>query len=240
MSNYIIRLDDASDYMDIQKWIQIEELLDKYKIKPLFGIIPQNNDESLISKYTQNHNFWNIIHSWIDKGWVPAMHGYEHRYLTKSGGINPIHKRSEFAGLPYEEQAEKIRKGYEILVEQNIKPEIFFAPSHTFDNNTLKALAIETPIRIISDTIAWNVYKDGIFWFIPQQSGRVRKLPFKTVTFCYHPNTMNDNLYSELENFIKKNITAFKDFHYEEVLNSQRKLSILDRLIRNAYFTYRK
>ena len=116
MSNYILRLDDASDYMDIEKWMRMERLLDKYQIKPIFGIIPKNGDESLVSKYQQNPEFWSLMHSWIDKGWIPALHGYEHRYVTEDGGINPVNKRSEFAGLSYEEQAEKIRKVYQLLV----------------------------------------------------------------------------------------------------------------------------
>ena len=202
MSKFILRLDDASDYMDLEKWAHMEKLLDKYGIKPIFGIIPKNADDSLVSIYERNPDFWSLIHSWIDKGWTPAMHGYEHRYVTKYGGINPVNKRSEFAGLPYEEQAEKIRNGYQILVEHGIEPGIFFAPSHTFDDNTLKAIKNETPIRIISDTVAWDVYKDGEFWFIPQQSGSVRRLPFKTVTFCYHPNTMSDRAYVVLERFL--------------------------------------
>ena len=38
MSQYILRLDDASDYMDVKKWQRMEELLDRYGIKPLVGI----------------------------------------------------------------------------------------------------------------------------------------------------------------------------------------------------------
>lgn len=231
MSNYILRLDDASDYMDIEKWMRMERLLDKYQIKPIFGIIPKNGDESLVSKYQQNPEFWSLMHSWIDKGWIPAMHGYEHRYVTEDGGINPVNKRSEFAGLSYEEQAEKIRKGYQILVEHDISPEIFFAPSHTFDENTLKAIKSETPIRIISDTVAWDVYKEGEFWFIPQQSGSVRKLLFKTVTFCYHPNTMSDKAYEELESFISKN-----HFITIEHFETNRRMKMIDKILRFLYF----
>ena len=77
----------------------------------------------------------------------------------------------------------------------------FFAPSHTFDQNTLSALKNETPIRIISDTIAMFI-KEGVFWFIPQQSGVVRWLPYKTVSVCYHPNTTKDDDYIRLESFI--------------------------------------
>lgn len=232
MKQYIIRLDDASEYMDLQKWIRMEKLLDEYDIKPIFGIIPKNGDESLISKYEWNPDFWNLMHRWIEKGWIPAMHGYEHRYVTKDGGINPVNKRSEFAGLPYAEQAEKIRKGYQILKEHSILPDIFFAPSHTFDINTLIALKEETPIRIISDTVAWDVYKDGDFWFIPQQSGRARKLPFKTITFCYHPNAMSDNDFVVLESFCHTH--TFSSF---PIVQSYRRKKTFDRLLNRIYLS---
>lgn len=236
MSDYILRLDDASDYMDLEKWGRMEVLLDTYGIKPIFGIIPKNADESLVTKYEQNPHFWSLMHSWINKGWIPAMHGFEHRYVTKDGGINPVNKRSEFAGLPYEEQAEKIRNGNRILIEHDIKPDIFFAPSHTFDENTLKAIKEETPIRIISDTIAWDVYKNGDFWFIPQQSGSVRKLPFKTVTFCYHPNTMGEKAFDELESFIRKN----RDSFIAVIDTKERELSILDMILQKIYLSMHK
>ena len=231
MSRYIMRLDDASDYMDLKKWTHMECLLDKYQIKPIFGIIPKNGDETLVSKYEHNPDFWSLMHSWVDKDWIPAMHGYEHRYVTKEGGINPVNKRSEFAGLPYEEQAEKIRKGYQILVERGIQPEVFFAPSHTFDENTLKAIKNETPIRIISDTVAWDVYKDGDFWFIPQQSGSVRRLPFKIVTFCYHPNTMSEKAFDELETFLKKYRSAFEAI----IDTNDRPLRQSDKMLQRIY-----
>lgn len=235
MGQYILRLDDASDYMDLEKWSRMENLLDKYGIKPIFGIIPKNADESLVSKYERNPDFWSLMHSWIEKGWTPAMHGYEHRYVTKEGGLNPVNRRSEFAGLPYEEQAEKIRKGYKILVEHEIKPEIFFAPSHTFDENTLKAIKAETPIRIISDTVAWDIFKEGDFWYIPQQSGSVRKLPFKIVTFCYHPNTMSENGFTELESFIQQNRNSFVLASKIELKN--RKKNAVERLLQKAYLS---
>lgn len=90
------------------------------------------------------------------------------------------------------------------MEKNGINPKIFFAPAHTFDRNTLLALKNKSNIRIISDTIAYDKYEDEGITFIPQQSGRVRKLPFKTVTFCYHPNLMRDKDFFELENFLKK------------------------------------
>ena len=46
---YLLRLDDASEYMDTGKWARTEKLLDKYGVKPIFGIIPHNEDPQLIT-----------------------------------------------------------------------------------------------------------------------------------------------------------------------------------------------
>ena len=35
MSKYIMRLDDAAEKMDVEKWNRIELLLDKYNIKTI-------------------------------------------------------------------------------------------------------------------------------------------------------------------------------------------------------------
>ena len=233
MKNYIIRLDDASDYMNVPNWEKVEKILDEFEIKPIFGIIPDNHDQSIVDKYPKNPAFWNLVEKWIKKGWIPAMHGYEHRYVSRDGGINPVNNKSEFAGLPYEMQSKKIEKGWIILKQHGIEPSIFFAPSHTFDLNTLKAIKEKTSIRIISDTIAWDIYKADDFYFIPQQSGRVRKLPFRTVTFCYHPNTMNDNDFEVLRLFICRNVSYFRNT-WE--CKCAKKRTVMDKLLQKLYF----
>jgi len=234
---YLIRLDDASEYMDINKWVQMEKLLDKYNIKPIFGIIPANQDPNLLS-YGKVDEFWKLIIRWKKKGWVPALHGYTHVFETNEGGINPVNSRSEFAGVPFERQCQKIRDGMKILREHEIIPEIFFAPAHTFDENTLRALKKESEIRVISDTIASDVYYEDGFYFIPQQSGRCRRLPFKVVTFCYHPNIMNNEDFNRLELFLEKYSGNFDIFHYK--ILRERRLGIIDRVIRSLYFIGRK
>lgn len=235
MSKYLLRLDDASEYMDVAKWERMELLLERYDVKPIAGIIPSNHDKSLVENYSFDSKFWGRVDRWMAKGWAVAQHGYEHCYVTQSGGINPVNNRSEFAGLTYEEQAEKVANGYAILAAHGVVPQIFFAPSHTFDDNTLKAIYDKTPIRVISDTIANDVYYQKGFWFIPQQSGRVRKLPFATVTFCYHPNTMNDQAFEELESFLKQ----CKFTNVDELEFRMKKRSLLDNILRWLYFTRR-
>ena len=234
---YLLRLDDASEYMNTEKWTRMEKLLDKYGIKPVFGIIPHNEDPQLIV-YKKDPAFWDWARQKVADGWTPAMHGYSHCFETKEGGINPVNRYSEFAGVSYERQCEKIKNGYRILMEHEINPEIFFAPAHTFDENTLKALETETPIRVISDTIANDVYYEDPFYFIPQQSGSVRKLPFKTVTFCYHPNVMEDNDYILLEVFFKGNHGFFQD--YAQMKRGKRSQNMCDRILKFLYFYRRK
>lgn len=234
---YLIRLDDASEYMDFDKWARMEAILDKYGIKPIFGIIPANEDESLL-KYGKVDGFWDLMQTWIEKDWTPALHGYTHVFETEDGGINPINKKSEFAGVPYEKQAEKIKKGYTMLKEHGVDPGIFFAPAHTFDRNTVKALVAETNVRIISDTVADDVYYEDGIYYIPQQSGSCRKLPFKIVTFCYHPNTLTDEGFINLEHFLEKHAHNF--VKASDVVLKKRKLGLLDRLYRKWYFMRRK
>ncbi len=237
MKQFLIRLDDASEYMDVCKWIQVQHLLDEFSIKPVFGVIPQNDDKNLKELYPCNQDFWKLVKTWMDHGWTPAMHGYEHKYVTANGGMNPVNNRSEFAGLPYEEQAEKIRKGYAVLKSHDIMPEIFFAPSHTYDIYTLKALYKETPIRVICDTAVSDIYYKHPFYFIPQQSGRVRNLPFKTVTFCCHPNEMKKRDFERLKIFLARYSDQCVSFRKD--LLKKRRLSSYDKMLQKVYFMMR-
>lgn len=230
---YLLRLDDASEYMDIEKWRKMEALLDKYEVKPIFGIIPANKDPKLL-EYGKVEGFWKMMHSWVDKGWTPALHGYTHVFETEEGGINPVNHKSEFAGVPLDKQCLKIREGKKILENNNIIPKIFFAPAHTFDLNTIKALKKESSISVISDTVANDTYYKYDFFFIPQQSGVCRKLPFKTVTFCYHPNTMNNSDFEKLEMFLNNENRRFTSF--DEIKLKRRHLNIWDNFIRRLYF----
>lgn len=234
---YLIRLDDASEYMDIEKWKRMEALLDKYDIKPIYGIIPNNKDSELL-KYEKVEEFWKMMRDWRDKGWIPALHGFTHVFETDEGGINPVNKRSEFAGVALDIQKQKIREGYKILKAKGIEPKIFFAPAHTFDRNTLVALKEESSIRIICDTVANDVYKNEEIYFIPQQSGRCRNLPFSVVTFCYHPNIMKNEDFEQLEKFLIKNKEKFVGL--EKIQLKNRKFDFKDKVLKYAYFIRRK
>ena len=234
---YLIRLDDASDHMHIENWARIERMLDDNGIKPLVGVIPVNRDPMLL-EFPEDPGFWQKARDWQAKGWRIALHGYEHLYCSNSGGMNPVHNRSEYAGLPLDAQREKIRSGMDVLVEKGLKPDVFFAPSHTFDGNTLEALRLESDIRVISDTVANDCYCRNGFTFIPQQAGRVRELPFRVTTICLHPNFTTEPELDEIEAFLKARPGQFLDPNAIEP--TTRKKSLLDRGYELAYFLKRK
>ena len=238
---YLLRLDDACPTMDGEKWGRIEVILDRYDVKPMVGVIPHNEDpQQEISPV--DTKFWDKIQGWVDKGWVIALHGYNHCYNCNGGlkGLNPMWVRSEFAGLPLEEQCKKIRLGVSIMRKYGINPQYFFAPSHTFDENTLVALQKESDIRIISDTIGRYPYKKDDFCFIPQITGHCVKMPINGFyTFCFHPNTMNDVAFQNLEEFIQKYKKQFISFNDIEIRNYKSK-GFLDRLMSWAFFALRR
>lgn len=239
---YLIRLDDACPYMDRAKWQRMEDILDKYSVKPLVGIIPANADSGTMIE-SENPKFWDEVRVWREqKCWSLALHGYDHVCISTGGlnGLNPMWKRSEFAGLPLEQQREKIRKGYAVLKEHGLEPKYFFAPSHTFDENTLEALRLETNIRIVSDTIGRYPYKKGDFVFIPQISGHCVKMPVSGIyTFCFHPNTMSDGAFIELESFMKSYSRYFTDFSSFDIEMLKEK-SLQDKIISSVFFGLRK
>ena len=240
MKRYLVRLDDACPYMNRERWGKIEEILDRYSIRPLVGIIPDNQDRQTMID-PEDAGFWDKALNWQKKGWSIALHGYSHCCESVSGGINPVHNRSEFAGLKYEEQLEKIKKGYEILAGHGLDPTYFFAPSHTYDENTLRTLQEATPIRLISDTFSRFPYRDNFgCTTVPCQMGKFRNIPLSGYwTFCFHPNIMKDEEISAFEDFIKANRDNFTDFQSLPLEGFKGK-SMIDKLLSKTYYYYRR
>lgn len=240
-NEYLIRLDDACPTMNVSKWQRIEEILDKYGIKPMVGIIPHNEDPKQQIDL-EDSKFWDKVHIWKSKGWAIALHGYNHCYTSDKGlgGLNPLWSRSEFSGLSFEVQKEKIRKGIEIMRDHDIDPQYFFAPSHTFDKNTLLALKAESRIRIISDTIANRPYKMDDFIIIPQLGGHCVEMKIPGIwTFCLHPSAMEEKEFKAVEVFLENHQMEFVGFSNLDFSNIKEK-NLLSRILSWIYFTRRK
>ena len=237
-AQYLIRMDDACHTMDRHKWKLLEEILDELGINPIVAVVPDNQDPDLVVDSWDDF-FWEKVQNWQKKGWTIAMHGYTHlMHPTENKLLLPYYKRSEFAGLPYEEQVVKIRKSWNIFKAQNIEPNVWIAPAHSFDSITLRAIHNETSLRIISDGIARDVYYELEFYWIPQQLWELTERNSGIWTVCLHPNTMTVEsiiTFSKLlRNQYKEHIIKFQDI----VLKKQKK-SFYSHIY-NIYFWQRR
>ena len=183
--HYLLRFDDLCPTMDWSTWNPLEELLLRKGLKPILAVIPDNQDPRLKID-PPAPDFWDRVRAWQARGWAIGLHGYQHLYVNAESGIMKFPKKSEFAGLSYAEQLEKVRLGVEIFAREGVNADAWIAPSHSFDWVTVAALR-ELGIHTISDGLALRPYRDalGNVW-IPQQSGRMRALPWGVWTFCYH------------------------------------------------------
>ncbi|MBQ7666201.1 MAG: DUF2334 domain-containing protein [Synergistaceae bacterium] len=161
MPHILLRFDDICPTMDYKQWNRAAEILEKYDIKPLLGVIPDCKDPvQFIDEY--HSDFWDYMKELQNKGYALAMHGCNHVYDTQTRGIINGGYVSEFAGHSYEVQLEKIQRGKRILHDHGIDTDIFFAPAHSYDMNTLKALH-ECGFRYMSDGMTSKpVIREGV------------------------------------------------------------------------------
>jgi predicted deacetylase len=222
----LVRFDDICPTMNWEQWFKAEAVLKKYNVKPLLGIIPDNQDAELKID-SPRKDYWEYIHSLADKGYVLAMHGYQHCYDIKHRGMVNTSFNSEFAGHPYETQLHKIREGKRILNEHGIDTDIFFAPSHSYDQNTLKALAV-CGFKYISDGMSRRpIERQGVVC-IPCRSGGVPKIKEKgyyTAIFHAHEWVRPEKYegYSRLCNLCKtysRDIVSFDDYNTRKTSGS--------------------
>ncbi len=204
-AKYIFRLDDVCENMNWESFNRVKNIFLKSNIKPIIGVIPNNEDKELLKYPRCDFNFWDEIYALQNnKHWSVALHGYTHVYETEDSGIMKINKRSEFAGLSKEKQLDKIRKGIKVFNEKGIKVDAFMAPAHSFDNITIECLK-ENGIDVITDGYSLYPYYYKDVLFVPQLFSKPKKMPYGLYTWCLHTNTMSNNSIDELEIFIKQN-----------------------------------
>lgn len=210
----LFRLDDICPMMKHDSFMRIKNLFMKYGIEPIIGVVPDCKDSQLnIDVYDEQ--FWIMMKDLQQLGWTIAMHGYQHLYLTNERGLVGSADRSEFAGLPYETQKEMINNGREILLSHGIDTDVFMAPSHSYDSNTLKCLE-ECGFKYVTDGLTRFVYRRGKLIFVPCLECRIRKV-IGVSTVCYHTNSISEKRIRELESFASK--ASGSIFSFEEVVN---------------------
>ena len=210
-----VRLDDITPDMDWEKFRRLEKILDENKIAPLIGVVPNNQDPNLM-RNEKMPNFAKQIKLWEEKEWVLAMHGWKHIYTTKQGGLFPLNDFSEFAGVPREKQRSMILDGKEKLQTMGINTDIFMAPAHSYDTNTLSMLK-EASFRYITDGFGDYPYEWKGLTFLPiafQRSKDVKRAEGYT-TLVFHTNTMSEQEFVGFEKMVeehKDDFVSYKEF----------------------------
>ena len=221
----MIRLDDIAPDMDWKRFYRVKEIFDKYNIRPLIGVVPDNRDKTL-HKEEGREDFWNVVCQLQESGWAVAQHGTYHCYETKDSGILGINPFSEFAGLSFENQVKKLQAGKQILEENGIRTDVFMAPGHTYDKNTLRALK-ECGFHVITDGLSSKPYMEDGILCIPCRLRGFKK-PDGIDTICLHTNLMDEQDMKELEAFCKANrevIMPFEPQRYREHAGKKNFLS---------------
>ena len=199
----IWRVDDVVPGPALESLLSLEETLDKWGIRPIIGVVPINQDDSIGALAPYPDGFWSEIRRMKDKGWTVAQHGETHVCTGYSKSFLGHRSASEFAGRSIDIQVSSIQRGKEIFLSEGINPEIFMAPKHSFDRNTLKALKI-CGFKTITD--GWGVapYQiDGIT-LVPQVSARFRPTGFGLWTNCIHLQGDDKNYLTQIAIDAKK------------------------------------
>ncbi|MHA1342689.1 MAG: DUF2334 domain-containing protein [Promethearchaeota archaeon] len=118
------RNDDLSAKSDPVWEYKVLEIFRKYKIKPLFAVIPAIEGIEL----KEGMPIVESLRSWLSKDWIDiAIHGYTHEY--------------KFSELPYDKQLKRLRAGKKII-DKLFSPEnlIFAPPWNAVNSNTMKIL----------------------------------------------------------------------------------------------------
>jgi len=196
MVKYIIRFDDLTRWSNPNVWCDLLDHCDDNKIRSLVALVPDCTDLKL--KKDHSADVWSIAKDYRFHDY--AMHGLNHEI---------------FGGKPYSMQYKLMANSLKEFVSHNMVPNVFVPPKHIYDSNTLMALK-QIGVDYISDGIGlypWRDFSTDIV-HVPQILWNPRKMPCGTITFCMHPDTMDEKMISHVKDFIsdnKKNIISIQD-----------------------------
>jgi predicted deacetylase len=235
-ASYLIRFDDICPTMNWAIWEKVEETLVSLAVKPIMAVVPDNHDPQLRAGEA-NLKFWERVRGWQLRGWTIGLHGYQHLALTHDGGILRINRTAEFSGLPFDTQKAKLQRALAIFASMGVRPDVWVAPWHSFDGNTLRALR-ELGLHCLSDGFSLYPYLDsGGILRIPQQLWGLRRVPFGVWTVCVHTNLWSDHDVARFCSELRQFATAITDCHSVVSLYGSRRRHVADQLFSAVYPT---
>jgi predicted deacetylase len=196
-AKYLVRIDDVCPTMNWSVWDRVERILTEGNVRPILAVVPDNRDPKL-KVSPPRADFWDLVREWQGKGWTVGWHGYQHVYDSSDAGLVGINRRSEFSGVAKDVQLTRLRAARDIFLSNRVRPDLWVAPAHSFDRNTVELLQ-EFGVAVLSDGFFMRpVVSLGSLW-IPQQLWRFRPMPSGVWTVCFHINGWGDSDVSQLE-----------------------------------------
>ena len=208
-------MDDITPDMNWENFYFFQNLFKEAGITPLLGIVPDNRDPKLSCGETRE-DFYEVMRGLANEGYSIAMHGCHHIYTTKSGGIFPLNNYSEFAMVPYDKQKEMLMRGRDSLKKHGIDTNIFMAPAHSYDQNTIRALK-EAGFTKITDGFGKTPYryKGLTFYPISFQLSRSLKQKDGATTLVLHANTVTEKdkeRYAKIFKEYRNNMISYSEY----------------------------
>jgi len=210
-AQFLLRIDDLCPTVHARRWGRLRRLLEEHSIRPILAVVPANEDAQLAVS-APDGDFWQQMRDLQAAGAAIALHGYTHLCSQTGRGLIPLHRSGEFAGLALEEQRDRIAAGRDILRGHGLNPELWVAPRHSFDWNTLRALQKEG-IGYLSDGLARRPFERGGITWIPMQLWAPVRRPSGLWTICIHPNTLDRHGFDRLRRFVQQFQEQFTSFH---------------------------
>lgn len=209
-TRYLLRLDDLCPTARWKAWNRVLALAAATGIRPVIALVPRNEDPELVCD-APAEDFWARARALEAAGATIALHGLTHCARSRGRALLPLHRSTEFAGLPRATQQAWIREGLAILRGNGLTPRLWIAPRHGFDRVTLAALRAEG-IDVLSDGFAARPFRRGGLLWLPQQLWGPAEQPPGLWTLLLHPNTATEAELDAVELFLRRHARQFIGF----------------------------
>lgn len=206
-AQYLLRIDDLCPTVSAERWHRLQWLIEAFCLQPILAVVPDNRDPELqISP--PDPFFWDSVRALQAAGAAIGLHGYRHLCASRGRSMIDLHRLSEFAGVPATTQRAWISEGIRILRGHGLNPNIWVAPRHGFDANTLFALR-EEGVFALSDGFARAPFLLSGFTWIPQQLWAPVEKHSGLWTICIHPNTAGETEIAAFHSFLSVHAAQF-------------------------------
>jgi hypothetical protein len=195
----LVRLDDFTPNRPRDRWSRVEAMLGRLSIRPLVAVVPQDR---YFGAQVSDDSFWEDVRGLAARDWTIGLHGLTHEVVPIPADARReifYATKSEFVGLPFEQQLQRISTAWNLFAAQGIEPDVFVAPNHGFDANTVDAVRRHGRMRYIADGIALRPFLDRGLGWLPQLDWRVPRIGFGFRTVCLHPSTISECEFRRVE-----------------------------------------